>query len=344
MVLVSANATGTGAGNGYSDFPRISADGRYVAFGSYAGNLSPADNNTRLDIYRRNVAAATNELVSINTNGVAGNSGCGSDIFISGDGRYVAFESYDSDLAPGFSGYYQQVFLRDMTAGTNQLVSVNNSNVLADEYCTLLGLSLDGRYVLFSSYANNLTANDTNYQTQLFLRDVVAGVTTLVTVNLAGTAPGNGSFDNAYLSSSGRYVVFSSTSTNLVAEAKQPNVNDAFVRDLVAGTTALLSTVFGGSTGGNDDATDLAISSNGFAAFTSYASDLAQADNNNTADVFARAPGGPAPNLSARAWASPAITVLRPARHRRRHQDRLRQQRRKSRGQRYQQRQRRFPV
>jgi uncharacterized repeat protein (TIGR01451 family) len=291
VVLVSANSLGTGSANGYSDFPHVSADGNYVAFGSYASNLSPADNNTRLDIYRRNIAGATNELVSANTNGVAGNSSCGSDIYINGDGRYVAFESYDSDLTPGVPGYYQEIYLRDMTAGTNQLVSISNSNAPANNTSLLYGLSLDGRYVLFGSYANNLTANDSNNGINLYVRDVVAGTTTLVTVDVAGNAPGNDGYNNAVLSASGRFVLFGSVSTNLVAAATQPGVNDAFVRDMVAGTTTLLSTVFGGTTGGNGDASDLAVSTNGVAAFTSDASDLAPSDDNGTSDVFARAPG-----------------------------------------------------
>jgi|GEM_PF-411240 len=296
-VLVSANSSGTGAANGYSDSPRISADGRYVAFGSYANNLSPADNNTRFDIYRRNLALATNELVSANGLGQAGNSSCGSDIFISGDGRYVAFESYDTDLTPGASGSYQEIFLRDMTAGTNQLVSVNSSNQAANAYCILYGMSRDGRYLLFGSYANNLTANDTNNQSNLFVRDVVAGTTTLVTVNLGGTAPANGSFVNASLSSNGRYVIFNSASTDLVAAGKVAGVTDVFVRDLLVGTTTLLSTTLGGVTGGNGNGTDLAISPNGVAAFTSYATDLVQADDNFNGDVFARTPAESAPEL-----------------------------------------------
>ncbi len=221
VALVSINSAGTGSANGYSTSPRISASGQYVAFGSDASDLSPADNNTRFDIYRRDMAAGVTALVSANSNGVAGNSSCGEDIYISGSGQFVAFESYDSDLAPGGApGYYQEIFLRDMVAGTNQLVSVNNSNQYAIGTCYLYGLSSDGRYVLFGSYAENLTANDTNGEPNLYLRDVVAGTTTLVTVNHSGSGPGDGYYNNGALSATGQYVIFTDTSTDLVTPSK----------------------------------------------------------------------------------------------------------------------------
>ena len=296
VVLVSKNSSGTGSADSYSDIPMISGDGRFIAFGSYANNLSPADNNFNFDIYRYNVAAGTNALVSINGSGVAGNSSCGQDIFISGDGRFVAFESYDSDLAAGANGWYQEIFLRDMTAGTNQLVSMTNG-AQADNTCYLRGLSRDGRYVLFASYADNLAANATNFTQNLYLRDTIAATTTLIDVNVSGTGPADRSANNAALSSNGRYVIFTSAATNLVAAGKQSGVSDVFVRDVQAGTTTLLSTTYGGTAGGNGDGYTVAIGPNGVAAFDSYASDLAQVDNNGGQDVFARTPSESAPEL-----------------------------------------------
>ena len=299
--LVSVNSAGTGTGNGYSDYPAISADGRYVAFGSYASNLSPADTNARFDIYRRDMVAGVTALVSANGGGVAGNNSCGNDIFISGDGRFVAFESYDTDLAPGAVFFSQEIYLRDMVAGTNRLVSVNNSNVAASSTCYLRGLSRDGRYVLFESYAGNLFTNDTNFRSEIFLRDTVSNVTMLININLAGNAPGNDYAQLPALSSNGRYVTFISLATDLVAADKLPGVYDVFVRDLQTGATTLLSTIYGGSTGGNMNAGFTYVSDTGVVAFEAYASDLAQVDGNNTVDVFARAPGAGVPELLSKA-------------------------------------------
>jgi uncharacterized repeat protein (TIGR01451 family) len=299
--LVSVNAAGTGSANGYSGFPAISANGRYVAFLSYANNLLAADNNTRADVYRRDVVAGTSQLVSATAGGAAGNNSCGSDILINGDGRYIAFESYDTDIAPGASGFYQQIFLRDLVGGTNALVSVNNSNVIANNDCTLRGLSRDGRYVLFESQANNLFTNDNNSRNDLFVRDTVANVTTLVNINLAGTAPGNDYEDSApsssALSSNGRYVSFSSAATDLVAAGKQAGIFDAFVRDLQTGVTTLLSTTFGGSTGAGANTSETAVSANGVGVFGTYAADIAQVDANFSEDIFARTNGASAPEL-----------------------------------------------
>ena len=301
VALVSVNLAGTGAGNGYSDFPAISGDGRYVAFGSYASNLSPADNNTRLDIYRRDTVAGVTAVVSVNGAGVAGNSSCGSDIFINGDGRFVAFESYDTDLATNAIISNQEIFLRDLVSSNTILVSVNNSNVAAGGYCQLRGLSRDGRYVLFESSANNLFTNDTNFRNDLFVRDTVANVTTLVNLNLAGTAPGN-DYENSSsasfaISPDGRYVTFSSAATDLVAAAKTIGVYDAFVRDLQLGVTTLLSTTPGGA-GGGSGSTETAVSANGTVAFGSNASDLGPLDVNfGSEDIFARTNGATAPEL-----------------------------------------------
>ncbi len=299
-VLVSVNSGGTGTGNSGSDSPAINADGRYVAFGSYASNLSPSDSNTRFDIFRRDLVAGTTALVSANGGGLAGNSSCGSDIFISGDGRFVAFESYDTDLAPGAVFFTQEIYLRDMTAGTNILVSVNNSNIAANSTCYLHGLSRDGRYVLFESYGGNLFTNDTNFRSDLFLRDTVAGTTALVNINFAGTAPGNDYCNSSQssLSSNGRYVTFASAATDLVAASKLTSVYDVFVRDMQTGATTLLTTTYGGTTGGNSGSSDVPVASaNGIVALATFASDLVPVDGNGNSDVFARAPGDSAPTL-----------------------------------------------
>ena len=94
-------------------------------------------------------------------------------------------------------------------------------------------------------------ANDTNFRPDLFVRDTVAGTTTLVNVNQAGTAPGNDYVGNSALSSNGRYVTFTSAATDLVAAGKQVSIYDVFVRDLQTSVTTLLTTIYGGSVGGN---------------------------------------------------------------------------------------------
>ncbi len=306
-LLVSMNSSGTGSGNGYSDRPTISANGRYVVFGSYASDLSSNTIATAaFNVFRRDLVTGVTELVSVKTNGTSGNNTSGGlDLFISADGRYVAFDSYASDLVPGVPYGVAKTLLRDMVAGTTVLISQSTGGAVADSDCSVRGLSRDGRYVLFESGATNLVAGLTNGANAIFVRDTVAGTTVMVNVNLAGTGAGAvGTFNFSVptgasaLSPEGRYVSFVSAATNLVSASKDPDVQDVFLRDLQAGATTLLTTRFGDTNGGNGTAfPETVISSNGLAGFYTAASDLVAVENNFGNDVFVRAPGDTAPEL-----------------------------------------------
>ncbi len=290
--LVSINSAGTASGNSYSDRPVISADGRYVVFGSYASNLSPSDSNTRYDIYRRDVVNGTNALVSANTGGTAGNGTCEYPYAVSADGRYVTFQSSSTDLAAGTPSFTRQTFQRDMTAGTTVIVSKNNSGVAANGYTYLYGASRDGRYVLFDTYASNVTTNDNNFTSDVFVRDVLSNTTYTVSVNRTNTGPGDNYSVGSAISPDGRYVTFISRATDLVAASSPAFTYELYQRDLVSATTTLLTTRLGDTNGANDGINDSAVSSNGVAVFSSYATDLAPLDaNGGSLDAFARAPG-----------------------------------------------------
>jgi uncharacterized repeat protein (TIGR01451 family) len=297
--LVSMNSAGTGSGNDYSDRPAISADGQFVAFGSYASDLVTIDSNHQYDIFRRNLSAGTTTLVSVNASGLAGgNNSCGSDLFISGDGRYISFESYATDLVPGSLNFALRVFRRDLVTGTTVMVSTNNSGAAVTSNCYLRGMSRDGRYVLFETTDGGLAANDANSSNDVFVRDMVAGTTMLVTVNQAATGSGNASSSSSVISPDGRYVSFASFATDLVAASKRSDVQDVFVRDLLTSTTTMGSIRFGSTNGSNQGVfTDFIISTNGVLAFSSAASDIARVDANGSADVFAYAPGSSGPAL-----------------------------------------------
>src|SRR5205823_14993793 len=102
--LVSPNGTGTNGGNNNSTTPAISADGRFVAFVSTAGDLVANDTNNRQDVFRRDLQTGTTTLVSINSagtdsgNNVSGDERVGVPPTVSADGRYVLFASQASDL------------------------------------------------------------------------------------------------------------------------------------------------------------------------------------------------------------------------------------------------------
>jgi archaellum component FlaF (FlaF/FlaG flagellin family) len=149
----------------------ISADGRYVAFGSDASNLVPGDTNSKKDVFVRDTLAGTTERVSIAGDGTQGNS-VSSRPSISADGRYVAFDSDATNLAPGddTNGSYD-VFVTDRQTDTIERVSVASDGTGADSHSMFPVISATGRYVAFHSYASNLVPGDTSGTFDVFVHD-----------------------------------------------------------------------------------------------------------------------------------------------------------------------------
>ena len=290
-VLLSVNSSGSDSGSSTSSDPVVSADGQYVAFHSSASDLVGTDSNSARDVFRRDTVAGTTVLVSVNSAGTDSGDGSSEEATISRDGRYVAFRSYAADLVDTDTNTALDVFVRDVAAGTTALVSVNASGTdSGDGSSSGARISANGRYVAFRSSVNDLVAGDTNGEDDVFVRDRVDGTTELVSVNAAGTDSGNSSSSVRGISTSGRYVVFTSHATDLVVISDTNGLTDVFVRDMVAGTTTLVSVNEAGNDSGNNESADPVISADGrYVAFQSYASDLvAILDTNSTRDVFVR--------------------------------------------------------
>jgi hypothetical protein len=302
--LVSVNKDGTASGNGPSEvsYRSVSADGRYVAFVSKANDLTASDGNANYDLFVRDRTTGTTTLVSVNaagTGGGNGNSGTTGPVdftvptyYLSSNGRIIAFTSAASDLVPNDTNNRQDVFVRDLDAGVTVLVSVNLAGTASGNgTSTFPYLSADGSIVGFRSSSNNLVANDTNGFTDVFVRNWKTGITTLVSVNSAGTASGNGQSLFSTFSADGQFVAFQSGASDLVANDSNGTVfDDVFVRDLQTGTTTLVSVAANGVGSGNGDSTTPIISADGHAiAFDSLASNLVTVnDANNDVDVFVR--------------------------------------------------------
>lgn len=288
--LVSLNVQATAAGNGQSDGAALSADGRFVAFGSAATNLVPGG-TTGFNIFVRDLLAGTTILASVNDPPYVGDSGSPS---ISADGRYVAYQR--SNCTSVFCSM-TDVFVRDLQAGTTTLVSVDRNGMSGHAFGPVI--SADGRHVAFTGIGNNFVPNDTNGANDIFVRDLDAGITRLASVNAAGTASGNGMSSNPALSADGRFVAFQSDASDLVA-GDGNGATDVFWRDLQAGLTRLVSVnVAGtgsGTTGfGSPMSGQAMISADGSrVSFVSGASDLVPTDTNQDFDVFLRdMPDGP---------------------------------------------------
>jgi Tol biopolymer transport system component len=285
--LVSAAADGT-AGNGHSSNPVFTPDGRYVVFQSFASNLVPGDTNGQSDVFMHDLSTGTTTLVSVNQAGTGSGNGASQNPVISADGRYVAFESTASNLVANDTNGASDVFVRDLQTGTTTLVSVNQAGTASGGGGSQdASITPDGRYVAFDSTAPDLVANDTNGKSDVFVRDLQTGTTTLVSVNQAGTASGN--YDSQYpqLSSDGRTVVFSSNAGDLVANDLNGSGTartNTFLRNLDSGTTVILDNH---PAGGYLLGSDYARSADGLhVAFTGAGDDLTAGDYNYFEDTF----------------------------------------------------------
>ncbi len=281
---VSVSSGGT-EGNSSSTAPSISADGRFVSFASSANNLVANDTNILRDVFVHDRQTGETTRVSVSSGGTQANNV--SDFSsMSADGRYVAFESYASNLVSNDSNGQEDVFVHDLQTGETRLVSVSSGNTPGDGHSSQPSISADGRYVAFQSMATNLVADDANGQTDVFVRDLQTGVTTRASVMSGGTEGSNNS-GGPSISDDGRYVVFYSNS-NLEAGYSKP-VGSVFVHDNVTGITLLASKNAADEQNvATADWARTAISADGnYVLFSSAADNLVADDTNGDYDVFA---------------------------------------------------------
>ena len=279
---VSVDSDGAQANNSSFE-PGISADGRYVAFASDASNLVAGDTNNVRDVFVHDRVTGETTRVSVASDGMQANRA--SELAaISADGGYVAFHSDASNLVAGDTNNVRDVFVHNRVTGETTRVSVASDGTQANSSSILPQVSADGRYVTFTSFANNLVAGDSNRAWDVFVHDRVTGETTRVSVASDGMQA-NGFSGFSKLSADGRYVVFLSVASNLVA-GDTNNFSDIFMHDRVTGETTRVSVASDG-TQANAGSAEPAISADGrYVAFPSYASNLVAGDTNGEADIF----------------------------------------------------------
>jgi hypothetical protein len=281
-------------GNDLSGSASVNADGRFVAFVSAASNLVPGDSNGVFDAFVHDLTSRTTTRVSVASDGSEGNADSN---FVgapqlSADGRFLAFESFASNLVPGDTNGTLDVFVKDRATGQTSRVSVASDGTQANDGSYYPSISADGRLVAFLSSASNLVPGDTNTCgsvipgscADIFVHDRQTGTTTRVSVASDG-AQSNGISESPAISADGRFVSFESFATNLVA-GDTNGAFDIFVHDLQSGATTRVSVASDGAQG-NSDSRPSSINGDGrFVAFVSYASNLVPNDTNNDADAF----------------------------------------------------------
>ncbi len=212
------------AGDDWSSYPSISADGRFVAFASAASDLVEADSNGVADIFvfdrqldrltRVSVSSAGEQAEAISTRPA-----------ISADGRFVAFESLAANLVPEDTNNLSDIFIHDRLTGQTRRVSVDSNGRQANGWSEQASLSGDGHFVAFLSSASNLAPGDDNGARDAFLHNALNGYTQRVSIDTAG-AQANAESAAVLVTPSGRTAVFVSQADNLTAGDgnEQPDV------------------------------------------------------------------------------------------------------------------------
>lgn len=324
-VRVSVDSAGT-EGDGPSFHPSISVNGRYVAFQSDADLVLPDNGSTDIWVHDRDAdedgiyddedgiydpGEVSTVRVSVDSTGSQGDDHSYSPS-MSGDGRYVAFESIATNLVPGGSDGSIHIFVHDRDAdedgnydeagfiGTVQ-VSIDSAGTEGDAGSGAPSISSDGRYVAFESSATNLVPGGSNGSIHIFVHDRDAdedGIyddedgtydagevfTVQVSVDSAGTE-GDADSHAPSISSDGRYVAFESDATNLVADDTNGST-DVFVHDLQTGETTRVSVDLAGVEG-NGSSNFPSMSADGKSVtFQSDADNLVAGDANAAPDIF----------------------------------------------------------
>jgi Tol biopolymer transport system component len=202
-------------GNGDSFDPSISADGRVVVFQSTATNLANRCNNGNAHIYMHNLTTGETSCVSVNNEGEQSN-GNSSLARVSGDGRSVVFQSNPTNITQRCSNGFTHIFVRDTVEDRTICASIDNHGTQGNNDSVQPSISSDGRFVAFSSAANNLTANRcVAGNVQVFVRDRASEKTRCASVG-PKKVEGNSQSINPSISANGALVTFESDSNNLV--------------------------------------------------------------------------------------------------------------------------------
>jgi Ca2+-binding RTX toxin-like protein/Tol biopolymer transport system component len=283
ITRVSTSSLGEQANNySFGGNPSISNDGRYVLFGSLASNLVPGDLGSSSDVFRKDLQTGLIERVS---SGLGDSSGG----VMSSDGRYVAFANYRQFGRPTGENNYE-IFLRDMQTGSLVRASSTSAGTQSNGSSFSPSLSADGRYLAFSSFANNLLVGaPSSVNESVFVKDLLTGIVVLVSTDASG-AEANGSSSSPKISADSRYVAFTSSASNLVAGG----AGGGFVKDLQTGDIVHISA----DDNSNASFSPSSISADGrYVVGDSVASNLVEGDTNNSYDIFVKDLHPPGSNL-----------------------------------------------
>ena len=210
IALATRTSLGVQAQNGLARSATISDDGRYVSFLTNGSDLSPQDTNGSTDCYVTDMTTGLSRLVSHTPSGLAAK---GNAPRISGNGRYVVFDSKSADLVPGDTDKNQDVFLWDATTDKVTLLAALSPALPGARVTNSADISKSGRYVSFSSEV----ANPNGSYPDVYVLDRTTNVVTLVSATLTGGLPSEGSFLSR-ISGNGAHLAFTTRADTLSAD------------------------------------------------------------------------------------------------------------------------------
>ncbi|HRJ78756.1 MAG TPA: hypothetical protein PLF37_09600 [Planctomycetota bacterium] len=284
IMRIYSKPLGGGQSNGTSRNASFSADGSYVAFESDATNLVSGDTNGVTDVF---VAWFWIQCVRFRLSvDSSGNEANGPSFkpraSFSADG--VVFESDATNLVAGDTNGVRDVFVHRRGPATTVRISVATGGVQGNATSANGSISADGSVAAFQSDANNLVAGDSNNRTDVFVHALASSSSSCVSVDGAGVH-GNDHSTSPELSAHGRWIVFKSSSTNLVAGDTNA-VDDIFMRDVQSGTTLRQSFSSAGVQGNGNCGSPRISASGDSICFDSLADNLVTGDTNSAADTF----------------------------------------------------------
>ena len=283
---VSVSSTDEEA-EGISSPTSISPDGRFVAFNSDAPNLVendgvPTNLEGALDAFVHDRETGETERISVNSQGEAAQGAPSFAAEITPDGRYVAFVSAAGNLDPLDTDANYDVFVRDRETDTTEMVSLKASGEETPFMALAPSISADGRYVAFDAN-DELTPDDTNRATDVFVRDRQENTTTLVSIRTDGSV-GRWGGVSPDITSDGLFVLFQSASK--LVDADTNGTSDAYLRELETGRTRLVSRTWR-KRAGNAASLPNDISDDGrYVLFVSPATNIVPMDTNEELDHF----------------------------------------------------------
>jgi hypothetical protein len=274
---------------GVFDNPVFSANGRYILAGG--DTISIGAIQRQLGLYLYDLQTTTIERIAVQSSNPNANTPFARNFDISGDGRYITFDSLDGNLAVGDTDPALDVFVFDRQTGVNKLISVGSKGEKNAFDSKLPTISSDGRYIAFESPAPYLIANDNTirFGSSIFVYDVQ---TTAIERVSQGFPTGGAS--SSAISANGRYVVFNSNAGLTPDDLGKDRV---YVRDRQTGSLETVSVNSSGVAANQASGDYLnrgrsaaaTISGDGrYVAFTSIATNLVAGDTNDVSDIFVR--------------------------------------------------------